>query len=448
MRKTTTFIILAGCVLGMCRGAAASSLDLFSFGSRAPAMGGTGTAHSAGFEAVYLNPAGLTERGNKRLTVGYLYAHFDLNLSADMNAIRSPRADDAYGVLIGATIPIGFGGVMKRVMWAGMGFYLPTGVVTRSRIPEPGKPFFHLLESRAQVVGVQVCGALDLRRLLRNLGKYRAADFMPQVGAGVLALAALRGVITMEARPGGEIGSEVEQQLIVDYAPVVGVRYRWPRRWLDLRFGLVYRGESRASFDIVLDNTLTRDDLPLYVPVMLFEGMAQYDPQQVAFEVAWRPVPGLLLALQIQWKDWSRMPKPTKKVTDNDFAVSPPNPKHRDTAVPRFGVEYAHRVGSWRLAYRAGYFFEPTPAPEQNGTSNWFDNHRHIVTAGFGFSYFRGKLAPLTVDLYFQYHQLMPRKHTRPGGIVADPLTARYLLPMTRTYGGIIAAGINVGVEF
>jgi len=416
-------------------GARASAPDLFGFGARTSAMGATGVAHVNGYESTYGNPAGLPNAHNKRLSVGYLFGTFDLGMSANLRRIREPRADNTNGLIIGANIPLNFKGWLRKKMWVGMGFYLPAGVVTRARVPLPGQPHFSVLESRTQVVGVMVAGAVEPYPGLR-------------IGAGVLALAALTGTVWISADAAGSIGSVVEQQLIVDYAPIFGVM--WTPEWVKrLTVGLTYRGESIAAFDIVLKPDLG-DALPLTIPKMTISGIAQFDPQQVALEVAYRPLAGMVVAAQVCWKDWSRYPQPTQNVTD--AAPDLPAPGFHDTFVGRVGLEQVFRVRRWRLAARGGYWFEPTPVKEQKGLTNLVDNHRHVFSLGLGASCHRGLVVPFSVDLFFQYHYLMPRSHTKDQAVIADPMAdpmlARYARARFGTWGRLLVAGVQVGVEW
>ncbi len=398
-------------------------------------MGATGTAHVSGYESTYANPAGLTNGFNKRLTVGYLFGTYDLGMSQNLMRIREPRADNTYGLIIGASIPFNFKGWLRKKMWVGMGFYLPTGVVTRARVPLPGQPHFSLLESRTQVVGVMIAGAVEPYAGLR-------------IGAGVLALAALTGTVWITADAAGSIGSIVEQQLIVDYAPIFGVM--WTPEWVKkLTVGFTYRGESIARFDIVLKNNLG-DALPLSIPKMTISGIAQFDPQQVVVEAAYRPLAGMVVAAQLCWKDWSRYPLPTQNVTD--AAAQLPAPDFHDTFVARAGLEQVFKIKRWRLAARGGYWFEPTPIKEQTGLSNLLDNHRHVFSVGFGASYHRGPVVPFSVDLFFQYHYLAPRSHTKDQDIIAhpaaDPMLVRFARARYETWGRLLAMGVQVGVEW
>jgi long-chain fatty acid transport protein len=420
---------------GGARRAGASAPDLFGFGMRVSGMGATGAAHANGYESTYANPAGLPDAYNKRLTVGYLFGTYDLGMSQNLLRIRPPRADNTYGLIIGANIPLNFAGWLRNKMWVGMGFYLPTGVVTRARVPLPGQPYFPLLESRTQVVGVMIAGAVEPYPGLR-------------IGAGVLALAALTGTVWISADAAGSIGSTVEQQLIVDYAPIFGVM--WTPQWVPkLTFGVTYRGESIAQFDVVLKNDLG-NALPLGIPKMTISGIAQFDPQQVALEVAYRPLAGMVVAAQLCWKDWSRYPLPTRNVTE--MSPEQPQPDFHDTFVGRVGIEHVFSVRRWRLAVRGGYWFEPTPVKEQTGLTNLLDNHRHAFSLGFGTSYHRGLVVPFSVDLFVQYHYLMPRRHTKDQSAfadpTADPMLSRFARARYQTWGRLLVTGIQVGVEW
>jgi long-chain fatty acid transport protein len=62
-------------------------------------------------------------------------------------------------------------------------------------------------------------------------------------------------------------------------------------------------------------------------------------------------------------------------------------------------------VGTARL----GYFFEPSPLPEQTEETNLWDNHRHALTIGYGIE--MTEPVGLDIDLFYQLHILAPRTH-------------------------------------
>lgn len=361
----------------------ASLPDIAGFGVRGPALAGTGAAYGQGFEATYQNPAGLLG-APRSLSAGVVYGGHGLRLDGTSLAV-----EDTAGLLLGASLPLPLGGVMRERLALGLGLYLPFGVVNRARDPLPDVPRPALVGNRTQVVSVLLGAAVRL----------------PQgftIGGGVLALAALVGTILIEPDSVGRITAASQEQVTLDYAPVLGVR--WQRGRLSL--GTTLRGRSQSSYRLVVTTNL-KGQIPIGLPEIIFAGVAQYDPLQVASEAALRLGPALLIG-GLTYKRWSAYSQPVEAAT----ADSPPLPEpgFHDTVVPRLAVEVTPPLLPSRgaLALRAGYFFEWSPAPLQGAadeaTRALLDAHRHVVSAGVGYQ--APWRVPLRLDLYFQWHQL------------------------------------------
>ncbi len=398
MRRPYPFIRMSACVCVVVaalggRPAVASVPDLFGLGARAPGMAGTGIAGASGWEASYGNPGALSAAAGRRLTLGYVFGHFGTSID---DVSRAP--EDTHAAVIGATLPLPLGGFMKDRMVLGLGFVLPAGVITRARVPTDDEARMALLDTRTQVVGIDVAASI------------RVHDRV-SIGGGVLALAALKGRIQLSADAAGRIGALSDQQLVADYAPLGGVLVRVTD---EVEIGAVFRGESRAGFDVAVDNQLG-DKLPLGLPVIRIAGVAQLDPMQAGAEAAVR-LGRTLLVGGATWKRWSAYPRPTDKPTR--ASPEPPAPGFSDTVVPRVAVEHALPTSAGELSLRGGLWLEPTPAPE--GTP-YLDNHRVAATFGAGL-----RAAPLQIDAFYQLHVLLPR--TRSGGMLH-------------------VAGISVGVD-
>lgn len=395
-----------------------SPLDLYGFGGRSPGMAGTGVATATDFDAVYLNPAGLAGTAGKRITLGSMGAHLELEIDgADVGA------DPALGLIIGGAVRLPLGGALRDRVGLGLGFYVPHATINRARHPLPGTPVFALLEHRSHVVGLQVAAGIAL-------------DERWRVGLGVLALAELRGTIDVTTDAAGRFTTFSEQQLLTRLAPLLGLGYVLSER---VHLGLVVRGTSQSGYDIQVTNDLGRA-LPVTIPALGITGVAQYDPLTVALEAALRLRPSLMLAAQVAYQRWSAFPLPTRSPVAGTPAQEPPG--FHDTAVPRLALEWTPPAGRVRLAVRAGYALLLSPAPEMEGRQSLLDNHRHLLSGGLGLS--RAGL-PLHVQLWAQVHHLMARQHTK------DP--ARYqpgeALPFDsiRTGGRILAAGLTVGLD-
>lgn len=399
--------------------ARASTLDIFGFGGRSPGLAGTGVATADDYDATFLNPAGLAYATHKRATLGVLYGSFDLVLAGQRTDTQPAR-----GSVIGGLVPMPLGGVLKDRVGLGFGFYVPLDTLNKAAAPFPGVPSFALLATRSQVIAIQVAVGV------------RVKDHL-SIGAGVIALAALRGNIDVTTDAAGRFTTFSEERLVTQFAPVLGVRYAMPAKQLTL--GATFRAPSRSDFDIEVTSDLG-DAIPLSLPPIRIAGNAQYDPLTVATEVAWQARPDLLASLQLQYQRWSAFPLPT----ENPVSGTPPQapPGFHDTVVPRLSLEYVHPVGPSRFTGRLGYAFLWSPAPEMRGRQSLLDNHRHLAALGLGWS---DRRTPVRIDVWVQAQYLQFRRHTKDAGLFEPDDTLPFMTISTR--GHVLASGLTVGVD-
>jgi hypothetical protein len=382
--------MLASCLLaGAARG---SEPDLFGFGMRSPAMAGTGVASADDYEATYANPAGLAFGHRRTLTFGYAGAHYGLHLDGADRAV-----DDTNGLILGVQLPIPLGDALAGRLALGLGLYLPAGVVNRARAAFPEVPTLALLDNRTQTVSISVGAGVRLHE--------RVA-----IGAGVLALAALVGTIHLGVDGAGRVTSQAEEQLIANFAPIVGARWDVTQRF---HLGAVFRGRSQSRYDITVDSNL-RGVIPFDLPKIRFAGTSQYDPLQAALEATFSPADGWLLAANLTYQRWSDFAPPSEQAT----AESPPTPGSRcpaqgdmpdancfaDRVIPRVALEWRHAGQLIDAALRAGYFFAWSPAPDAAPARTLLDASRHVVTIGAELALRRW--VPLRLTAFYQWHQL------------------------------------------
>jgi long-subunit fatty acid transport protein len=389
-------VLVAGAVVAQPWTARASEPEMLGMGARSPGMAGTGVADDEGYDATYTNPAGLVGPTRRRLTVGFVHAGYRLNLDGAHRPV-----DTTDGLVLGADIPMPFGGILRDRVALGLGFYFPFGVINRARAPFPDVPRLALLDSRTQVVSVLVAGGVRVHQRV-------------DVGVGVLALAALVGTISI-ADVGGRITTIAEEQLTTSLSPIVGARVR-TTRWLTL--GAVFRGESKSTYDIAVTNTLGAR-LPLTLPTLRIAGVAQFDPMQIAVEGAFVALRWLTIDAGVTWKHWSGFGLPTENATLG--APPQPAPGFVDTAVPRVGVEATRRWAHLALQGRTGYFYESSGA---RGPV-LLDADRHVLTFGAGLTW-STRLTTLQIDAFVQWHHLQPN---------------------ARVSGDFAALGLTVGVD-
>ncbi len=416
----TIAAVLAAGVVALAGEAAASPLDLFGIGGRAPGMAGTGVASTRDYEAVYVNPAGLADVTRRRAVMGGLYGDFALELDG-----ADTGTEPARGLVFGGQVPMPLGGALRDRVGLGFGFFVPTAAINRVRAPRPGVPTFALLESRSQVVGLQL--AVGVRLTPRW-----------SVGLGLNALAVLRGGIAVTTDGSGRFTTQSEQRLLTRFAPIAGARWRWRE---DVELGLVARAPSRSDYDIEVTNDLG-DVLPLTLPAIRIAGNSQYDPWTVALEAAWRLSDTVTVTGHLAWQRWSAFPLPTL----NPVAATPPQapPGFHDTAVPRLAIERVTPALGGELALRGGYAFLWSPAPEMRGRQSLLDNHRHLFAAGLGLAWPRSRL-PIHVDAWVQLHQLQARRHEKDAGLF--PAGEAVPFDVVDTRGRLIVGGMTMGID-
>jgi len=425
--------------------AAASPEDIFGYGGRSQAMGATGVAAGEGYETAYLNPALLSTMRARKLSLGLTGAAFHLYADGDGLPGRVSYSA-AKGIVIGADLPIPFGGILKDRVGAGLAFYTPTDVVVRGRILYPETPQFPLLPDRAQSVAIRVGVGVDIGYGIR-------------VGAGFAALAEIQGSAIVATDATGRVGTRVEDQLVATYAPTIGLSYDLPVRFpTKLRAGLTYRGTLDARFAVAIDATKLST---LNIPLLNISGLAQYDPAQLAFELA-SIGERLTLAGGVTYKRWSKYPgllEPTLPCpADNPdcAALVPPKIAYDDTLAVHAGADWAIPVSrSFTPHVRAGAMLEPNPLPSRIPTAQaydpatqgladaptrYFNATRVALTWGAGLR-FADPLPPLELDVYGQYHALIPTTHESVDSNGA-------VTPLGKASGHVLAGGAVLGVRF
>ena len=428
------------------------SEDILGWGARAPAMGGTGAASATGVDATYANPALLALVHDRKLTLGFAGATFDLHADGPQLPGRV-SALPAKGYVVGVAVPIPFGGFLRDRVAAGFAFYTPTDALVRGRILYPEAPDFPLFADRTQTLTVRIGLGVDVGHGVR-------------VGVGLAALANLVGNIAVTGS-GGAVGSQVDDQLRATYAPAFGVAWDLPfdrapdgsARW---RAGASYRGSIGATFGVDVDATkLSTHALPIFN----IAGVAQYDPTEVALEVAHERA-GWTIAAGVTWKHWRAYPgvfEPTIlcPAGQDCTALAPPAIAFADTFVPRLGAEKTLPLPRRAAIHlRAGVFYEPSPVPASlpssaaydlpsqglvNVPTRFFDPARYVASIGAGVD--MGDGAPFTMDFWAQVQALASTTAQTCTGS-AGACTPDIGAGPAHLYGSAVAYGAMAGVRF
>lgn len=419
------------------RAGGASPQDLFGFGARSSGMAMSGPATAEGYEGTFGGPALLAETREKTFTLGYVVGRFSLSARTPQGRVGLPN-DEMKQIYIGAVLPLPLGGALTDRVTFGVGFYDPVNFLVRGKILYPERFQYPVLAPRTQSLALTL--GLGLRLGDRVF-----------VGAGYEALAAVIGEIDITLDSTGHVGARSDDQEVAAYAPIASVAVDLSEH---LRAGLAFRGELIGRFRIVIK----AQDLGVAIPDLNVAGLAQYDPAQLHAEVRWTsdarklgapPRPsaqsGWTVALGAIARRWSRYPGGPEKtvVANDDPEYGPPAANAHDTIAPRLAAERSFPLtphAGGRL--RAGYAYEPSPMPEQTGASNYFDNDRHVLTAGVGLV--GDSTLPLHVDAFMQLHVLPTRRHQKDASV--DPAAPG--APWVEAGGHVFVAGITTGVSF
>ena len=399
-------------------GVHASVADLLGLGSRAVAMGGAYTALADDFSSVFYNPAGLSGARDSSLTVGGLWAKPWFYSQSPGQPGSYPHLYSTGALYLGVATNLGhLTGYGQLSPWTlGLCLYLPVERALLADIPNESseKKFIFYLD-QSQVLA-----------FLMGLS-WRVADWL-SVGAGVNLLADLRApneaFVNVDLKTvipylagWSDLSKNVRPRIMRDAeakaAPIVGLQAR-PFSWL--RVGVTYRGkfyaETVGSQDILLrfSDFSGRTSLALQTAVLADIHYIHYwNPNQVSGGAGFLVSDSLRLALDLTWADWS-------DYIDSMWFV--PARRFSDTLTPRVGLEYEFGNG---ILLRGGYYFQPSPVPEQTRESNYLDNDKHVFSAGVGYTFSRLPLLPIwkkpiTLEAYVQGARLTSRTYHKEAG--------------------------------
>jgi long-chain fatty acid transport protein len=372
-----------------------NGLNLNSLGTRALTMGGAFVGLADDFSAVFWNPAGAA--GFKTKYLGF-YATDIIPSSTYRLDVPTP-AGTATLVNAKSKLSHYLGGmfayyhpVSDRLV-LGFGAYTPSGI----GINWTGSDLVALSGDKSYEWSSKV-GLFSLSPLVA----YRVND-MISIGA---ALNINYGTFSINMHAG-------ETELPVPpYAMDLGQYEESMNGWgLGATFGVLVKPSDRLSAGLTVRTPSTvkfkGDGLISNLALLGYDNTSSLErsvvfPLWIAGGVAVRPMDRLLVTADVQWTKWS-----TIKTLDTAFAdpawktlmaMSGQDSRKMDwsdKAQIRFGAEY---TASDALALRAGYYYDPTPAPDTTLNILLPSYTFNVVTAGVGY-----KIVGLQLDFGVEY---------------------------------------------
>jgi len=257
--------------------------------------------------------------------------------------------------------------------------------------------------------------------------------------SGVINPQDLNGMAALDH--GAEMEMELEDSF--NYSYNIGIMYM-PLDTLTL--GLAYRSKTDADFE---------GDV-IFKGEKIGEARLDYDhPAQVQVGVRYQPHEKFFIEGDLVWTDWNSNSYQMETM-DNDVTITlAPGltfaentiTTHRDwvnTKQVRIGMEY---ILNDMVTIRGGYFYDPTPIPEDTLDLQWPDADKKIYSIGLGVNF-----GTYTVDTVLQYATI---EKDRIVGGESENLNYSYnpsLYPdsevATRISGHMYGLGVTVSYHF
>ncbi len=404
-------MIIAFVAVMLCGSALANPFDSFGAGVRANAMGGAYAALSEDIAGAYYNPAALTQAHGLQFEFGYHWAepHLEFNhkpVDVDKNAGWQ------FGGLASQYI-------FKKRFTAGANIFVPDDHVMR---------FLMLPRSEARYVMYSNDNHVLVADVAVGLG---IVEDRFSVGFGLSLMGDNAGGVDMQIRESESSTGSLDSNIKPIYSPIYGL---WGRPLDMLRLGLCYREKTEVNLD--LPNTIHIPELETFDEnsisilaesevYLVAESYSHFSPRMIQFGAAWDISPAWLVSADVAWQQWSAYhDQSIDMIIELDgglgqlFKISPQppleDPDFEDIFVPAFGVEYIPaKRDLWRLALRGGYWYRPSPVPDQKGISNFADSDTHAFSAGIGINAkdsYGVAPKPFSLDMYGRLRVLEERE--------------------------------------
>jgi len=361
-------VVLLSCILGPVSSAHANNgLNLIGFGAESVAMGGADLAVTSSPTALNINPAGMPRQGqmlDNTLGIGLALNNYHTDAAGDRVSLGNPLS------------AIGSGGYTRAIsnFTLGVGLFAQGGSGSMfSNIETP----FGTQDDLLSMIGVL--------RLTPGVAWHPSETF--SVGVSVpINIAAAKQDVYPDTSTAIFSGYAIRDAYAFTPSVKVGTMVRLNDR---LTLAAAYSSKTELKFrnaEMKVNFTaqglgyVTYDDTTL-------EGISL--PQQLGVGVAFRATPHLLLALDVDWLDWSAAVKrSTLKATSPNSALAPQTIESsaemnwKDQVVVALGAAYDVNE---RVTVRAGYNYGKSPVPDSSLSPLLAPIMEQSVTLGMGY---------------------------------------------------------------
>lgn len=390
--------------------ALSNGLNLNGLGSKAVAMGGAFVGLADDFSAFFWNPAGIAQF--KQVTFGL--SGDDIiptgTYKFDLALVNAQTERKHYFVGMAAI----FVPISENVV-AGVGVYTPSGLGANW----DGTDFATLTLNKAYEWTSKIGVVTISPALAFKLNNQFFIGVAVNINYGMFDISTHAGKQNLPAPfPPLDLGQQKISLKGWGYGATIGVLVK-PSEMFSI--GATFRSSYKVKFsgDSSVSNMSALAGLPgpLFGAPIPNESDMKGEvtwPMWLAGGVAFRPIENLTLTADAQYTNWKKIDVITFEFTDTYWQlITASSGKNkmamhwRNATQVRFGAEY--RINT--VAIRGGYYFDPSPAPDETMNVLVPNYDFNAVVVGFGFS-----LNGLRIDFSLEYlagkERTIPITHT------------------------------------
>jgi len=420
----------------------AGNVDTFGIGSRATALAGAYTATADDPFAAYYNPAGLTQITGTSAVVGSHFLKPDLKVY-DFKAVSTTSPTTTY---VG---PVDFSDTSDLLVVPHLGFAMPINDRLAVGLAAYVPWGLDIKWDESEAAAYSSSHSWYDRVVVTPTVAYRINDQW-SVGAGLSLGKSEAGdehyFFTGTPAPAGATANfkiKTDTTDSFNWSYNLGVLYK-PTK--EVTLGLTYRSKTDTDFN----GTTTVSGYPVPgspINQTVNTELSIDHPYQIQLGVRYQPVQTFSLEFDFVRTDWSSIDSYTAKFSTGLVLLGGATSRTyerdwKDTNQIRFGAEW--KALEW-LALRAGYFYDPSPVPDNTFDLTWPDADKKTYSIGAGFNVSKS----ITIDTVLQY--TYAEKKRELGG-ESENLNA--LTGTTASYASMSAdgelwgAGITVSYRF
>lgn len=359
--------------------------DVYGLTARGMGVGNAMTAYPGDISDAYYNPAGIALINTSEISLGYIYADPNLQITANGSTYNDIKP-------LNRIIEIGYGLNLSKIVKR------PAVLVQELSVDDNINKLAAFDDGASANGNFFRYGYTNLM-LLTSLG----VEVLPwvYVGYGISAyLGANTTMNTTTTLNGQTSNSSIDLGTNGKFSSLAGLLLT-PLNGL-VTVGVTYREGhifnlgpiSANSVATVGGSTLSTLALNLYFK----DGFV---PTQWAFGIGVNLADRLRFLFDLTYYQWSWL---NKLESSGDYAKTGINLDMKDTYAPRVGIE-VQPIDN--LYARIGYQYLPSPLHGSTGDLNWVDSPQQVWSIGAGYKFTQlNPEYPVSIDAVYQYHYL------------------------------------------